>query len=295
MSAFGALFWTFLVTFIFLWVFSMAVAIRPGAKDDELVAGAAQVIGYSLGLFVILRWYAPEASIREFLAMRPTAKALYPLALALGVALSPPLNYAYGRLLDRFPIDDPGGIAEAWAQANGGRRVLLVLLIAVVGPLVEEIVFRGALFLPVRRYAEAGHPLSVGPIFESLRRVASESGPELARNTVKRASAGIDAVMVTTGLFVLVHLRWQQFVAIIPAALLMGALRQRSGSLWPSFLLHVGFNATPFVGDLIAPEATTVPISWAVGGAAIALPLIAAVVVVARGPEATAAREAELS
>ena len=114
MSAFGAFFWTFLVTFVFLWVFSMAVAIRPSAKDDELVAGAAQVIGYSLGLFVILRWYAPEASIREFLAMRPTAKALYPLALALGVALSPPLNYAYGRLLDRFPIDDPGGIAEAF-------------------------------------------------------------------------------------------------------------------------------------------------------------------------------------
>lgn len=294
MSAFGAFWWTFAITLSFLWLLSLAGAIRPAALEDERAQVAAQAIGYALGLFAILRVYAPEASIRQFLALRPTATALYPLSLGLGLSLALPLSWVFERILSRFPLDQPSSFADTWAQAGGARRALLLVLIAGVGPFVEEVLFRGALFLPVRRYAEEGHPLSLRPTLDSLRRAASDS-PELQRQSEPRASAGLDAVMVTTGLFVLVHMRWQQFLAILPAALVMGLLRQRSGSLWPSFLLHVGFNAMPFVADLIIPDAVSIPISWVIGGAVSSSVLLLLALRALATPAAAAAREAELS
>ena len=61
---------------------------RTASRDDLTKLFACQLAAYLLGTFLILRVHAPQAKIREFLALRGTHLAFYPLALALSSRLT---------------------------------------------------------------------------------------------------------------------------------------------------------------------------------------------------------------
>jgi membrane protease YdiL (CAAX protease family) len=56
-------------------------------------------------------------------------------------------------------------------------------------------------------------------------------------------------IFILSLLFSMVHILWQNALPILPLALCLGGLRQLSGSIWPSFLLHAAFNSVGFVAD----------------------------------------------
>lgn len=236
MSFAAALGWTAGTTFLFLWLGNLTALLRPGAERDLVNGVACQALAYLVGIFLILRVHAPEASIRELLGFRGTHPAFYPLAIALGVALEAPVNRVYQVIDARWPTSakQEEALLEILAGAGTAERILIGLAIVAVGPLIEEMFFRGAIFSPMRRRH--------GPL----------------------------AVAALTGaLFAVAHVQWQVFVPIGIVGVVLGFVRATSGSLWPALLLHATFNAPPFIAMLERTKDGTVraddePISLAV-------------------------------
>lgn len=203
--------WVTGVTLLFLSLVSLAVSLRESAWRDVFGQLVCQVAAYSAGLFAILRFYGPEASIRQFLAVRRTHPGFYPVALLLGVALALPANAVF-ELVHRISPDLGSGsdVATLFAEAGTGSKALMGLAIVVLGPVIEEVLFRGALFGPMMR---AHHVLVV--------------------------------VFGTGAYFALVHLDLHAFLPILLVGSALGYVRARSGSLGPPIVMHAAFNAVP--------------------------------------------------
>jgi membrane protease YdiL (CAAX protease family) len=205
MTALVATGWALGITFLF---FVLAVAV---AKEDLVSAIACQAIAYLVGLFFILRVHAPQAGIRDFLGMRPTHPLFYPLAILLGVALEVPTDALYGAVERWTGKVAEDGITEVFRSAGAPKRAAIALVVILFGPMLEEVLFRGALFRPM---------LKVHPAWM--------------------------VIVVTATLFALAHPAVQMYLPIALVGLVLGVIRRASGSLVPSMLVHATFNAIPF-------------------------------------------------
>lgn len=150
------------------------------------------------------------------------------LAAALTLVLSP--SSVWRPALGSFTVAQLAGIAGAWGVVVGGFGLVAEYVVEptaeeVIGALagwvlVEELLFRGALFDLIDRVVPPGR---------------------------------LDwAVAGTTVLFAVSHLQYHAFdvsesaaqVAwVVPTGLLFGYVRRRSGNIWPSVGLHSLANA----------------------------------------------------
>jgi uncharacterized protein len=260
MTVFAALGWAFGVTFVLILLQAILIKLKPGSDDDIVRDGFCQVVAYLGGLFLILRVHAPDASIRDFVGLRPTHPLLYPAGLVLGASLWLPADALLTLIEKRWPLSGGGRVAEQVAHASTPRLIMMVAMMAVIGPLVEEALFRGALFRGLRRTHTAGL-----------------------------------AIVVTATLFGMVHGAWQIFVPIAIVGLALGVARSASGSSIPGALSHVAFNGMTcalLVATKGREESVHVPdalvwVSLAVAAAmTLAFPFIGA-----RSAKAAAARE----
>ena len=99
---------------------------------------------------------------------------------------------------------------------------VVAVFAVILGPLFEELVFRGFL----------------QPLFQ-------------------QAGGKWRGLIVTSALFSLLHgaqneWLWQYFVLLFFAGLAFGIVRQRSGSTAAAFLLHMGFNLTPLTSSILS-------------------------------------------
>lgn len=245
MSYVGAALWACAMTAVFLFGLVLVVSIRPAAQSDLVTKFGCQVIATLLALFLILRLYAPERSIRDFLGIRSTHVGFYPLALLLGVAVQVPANALYDLITRRFPTvtehDD-----SLFEDLSKGRlsRVVAIVVLAVAGPFVEEVFFRGALFRPLRKRYDA---------------------------------AGV--VLATSVYFAASHLEWQMIAPIAIVGLSLGVLRSASGSLVPSFLMHGAFNGVTLYslltrGPSEGADTSPIPLKISIAGSAVTLVLL---------------------
>lgn len=287
MSIPGAVGWTVGVTALFLFLlglissFRMEPALdgagfRAAPKLDVIGSFACQAAAYLLGLFGVLQVHAPRASIRQFLGVRGTHVAFYPLAVALGFALEGPIAALYTAIEARWPsgIDD-AELVRVFVDASAPERVALGLIFIVLGPALEEIFFRGALARPLRWTHRA-------PIM----------------------------IAITAALFAVAHVGWQKFLPIGIFGVVLGVLRVASGSLLPSILLHGTYNAiqcfmllsagavddAPSAAGAALPDAAASPVWLVAVSSASALVLTALACVLGRRAEGAArAREKDLS
>jgi membrane protease YdiL (CAAX protease family) len=234
MSLAHAVLWVTGITMVFWSLGSLAVTLRQSAQHDLFIGFVCQIAAYSLGLFLLLRLYGPDASIRHFLALRPTHLGFYPLGLLLGLALVLPTNLLFELSNRLFPqIERSIDVAQMFADGGTRGRVLMGFAIVAGGPIIEEVLFRGALF---------------GPLLRSYR-------PALA-------------ILGTSVTFALVHVDLHAMVPILVVGVALGYLRARSGSLFPVVLMHAAFNAVPlatmiWAGPPMAEEAG--PLPWVPG------------------------------
>jgi len=108
-------------------------------------------------------------------------------------------------------------IKQLGAQASPMLRIPLALLVVTVGPLVEELLFRGVLLSAAMRYVPAG-----------------------------------TATVITALLFACVHLPdlgflWYALPNLLMLGLVLAWLRIQSGSIWPAVLAHAVNNALAVV------------------------------------------------
>lgn len=261
MSPFAALLWTAGATLAFLWFYALTVALREAAADDAVSRFGCQLVAYLGALFGVLRLYAPNVGIRQFLGLRRTQLGFYPLAVALGLAATIPINSLYTFIERRVPGPDLGdSVLDLFRDAGLAKQLVLGAVFVVLGPLLEEVLFRGAIQKPLsRRLALPGALVLIGVLF------------------------GI------------AHVDERLFVPIGLVGALLAYLRHASGSLWPPVLAHMAFNAVPFASTLALarsgeegePDVST-PVL--LGATAATLGLLALATVLAKTERASRAR-----
>ena len=99
--------------------------------------------------------------------------------------------------------------------ADGAGIALLIVVVAAGAPIVEEIVYRGLL----------------------QRSLAARVG-------------GPSAILLVSGLFALIHLRWVELPGLFAAGLLFGLCLHRTGRLGTAILAHAAFNLTGLIAVL---------------------------------------------
>jgi uncharacterized protein len=174
--------------------------------------GGCMAAIYLLGLFCILRVHAPEASIRQYVAFRKTHVLFFLAAPLMAVTVNAFDGVVYGFIARRFPTGHEGVTEGLILDAAPVSRAALFAIIVVVGPIVEELIFRGA-------------------IVQGLR---------------KTTTLPVVAV-VSAAVFALAHLEWQKFLPVMLCGGALVILRLASGSLVPGLLMHVTYNAVEFV------------------------------------------------
>lgn len=263
LTFFGAAVWSIGATALFQLVLLLAFALKPKADFDIVAGVACQAAAYLLALFLFVRIYEPETRLGEVVAARRADFSLCALAVALGVALQFPVS-ALGALVAKLW---PYSSSELLARAQHlealtlGKQIAVVVSVCLVGPLVEELFFRGALYRGLRR-----------------------------RHTAGMATIGVAAF------FAAAHQDGRVFLPILVVGLAMTQLRALSGSLLPALLLHVAFNAAsilPTLGEPIEPEAlvSSIPVGVTlVGTLASAVLWVGSLEMARRNPRALATR-----
>ena len=219
MPPFFAVGWTVGATLLFLFLAALTISARPAAAVDLVSQVACQAGAYLLVVFGILRVHAPDAEVRPFLALRRTSFAFYALALLLGAALVVPAAALSDAITHRFPPPpSEDSIFAIFQSVSLPRKLMMGGAACVVGPMLEELLFRGALFKPLRK---------------SYRGLAAP------------------AILSTALLFAMVHMEWQRAIHIGLIGLALGYVRQVSGSIVPSMLVHIVFNTIPLVAAAV--------------------------------------------
>ncbi len=130
-------------------------AARPGAADDLINVGACQALAVLTVIFVILRVYAPDGSVRAVLGIRPLAGWQLVLSAGLGVGLYPSLSILDQAILARFPYgpDELAQLEKLATLHSVPHRMVFIAIAFGVLPLTREVFFRGILFEQVARAA----------------------------------------------------------------------------------------------------------------------------------------------
>jgi membrane protease YdiL (CAAX protease family) len=164
-------------------------------------------IAVYLVLLAIVLWIAPR---RELLALRRPAS--WPRAFGLAVASYVAIFVGAGLLLVGLDAGDEQGLTpDEWDSSRAGAYAANFVSVALVGPVVEELLYRGAGMSLLARYGS------------------------------------FVAVAVTSLGFGLGH----GLLLALPALVLFGVvtalLRLRTQSVYPCMLVHCAFNATALI------------------------------------------------
>jgi uncharacterized protein len=194
-----------------------------GADHLDVVSGVlCEAAAFTATLFLVVRVHDRERPLSQALALRPTRFSLCALAAAIGIGSQAPFNLIGELIEKRFPpsAEDLASQAEVFAAPTPLRKFALVLAVGIVGPIVEELFFRGGLYRGIRRaHGSAISVLGVALLF---------------------AAVHIGSFAVPLFLF-----------PVFLVGLMLGHVRAVSGSLWPSFILHAAFNTTSAVASLL--------------------------------------------
>jgi membrane protease YdiL (CAAX protease family) len=152
----------------------------------------------------------PLRTYRQWFSSRDVLIGV-PLGIFSQLVLVNLVNWPLSRLFpDTFSFDDVSQRArDIVSTAPGAWLVLLVLLVAVGAPIVEEIVYRGCL-----------------------------------QTQFVSAAGAVIGVVVTAVIFAAIHLSPVEFPALFVFALLLGFVRQKTGTLGLPIVTHFAFNAT---------------------------------------------------
>ncbi len=229
MTLFRAAVWAFAANLLHMLLIGITVSIHSSAGDDIISAVICQGIAYLLILFFILRVHAPEMSIREFIGFRKTHWGFFPLALVLSVAAQTPINTLYELILKRFPIppEAMNQLSVQFATSTMPKKIFIATSIVLLGPIIEELIFRGALFKGLKQKQ---------PFFQVL--------------------------LITSLLFAVAHPQAQIYIPITLVGLCLAFLRWFSGSIMPSIVFHIGFNALPLLAMFFNKPEESATINW---------------------------------
>jgi sodium transport system permease protein len=201
--------------FLFAGALAMMWYAQPLLPADDLIRAAVTVqFALLLAPCLLLAWWLRVHPVHTFRLRLPHPSALL---LALPVGLTVPIaNSALQRALFDDTIE-PGAfkeLGERFEEAiSSNSPLLLVLVLAVLPTVVEELFFRGFVL--------------------SALRGAFRGRAALAR-----------ALFVTALLFALFHIYPEKWLATGTVGLILAVIAVRTGSIWPCMLVHALNNGS---------------------------------------------------
>lgn len=249
LSFVAAALWTLLVALLAGLAGYVLESAHPGAKYDLVTMTACKMLSYSVVFFVILRVHAPEASIRQVLALRRPPVSLALLGAFVGAGLAPIADWASTRISSRFPQsqEDAQTIERLLGTDTTGKKIALVVALVFLMPAFDELFFRGALFTPLKKGRRA--------------------------EAVVLATAAYDVLMGAPAP--------AQLVWLLPTVLAFAWIRAVTGSVLPALFARVAFFALQVVPLVIRGEPKFSGV-MALGGAAAAVLSLAAIAAIGR-------------
>lgn len=199
---------------------ALVASLELDAPAESLASASvtAAVLGVAVGLLI---WGRPERVAAAGLRPAPPREVL--MAVAIAFPLLPALGGL--SLVVRTALGQPPENPQIELLFPEGLSIaagaVMVALVTFVVPFVEEMVFRGVLLDAVRE--------RIGPV---------------------------GAVLVTSGLFGLMHVEPSIVVATTLLGGVLGVLRLRSDSIWPSVALHAANNGLAVVAILVGEGMT---------------------------------------
>lgn len=153
---------------------------------------------------------ARGADTRAFLALQRPAS--WPSALGWAAATYAAIMAGVSALLYALGAADEQGLApESWDPARARQYAVNAIVIVLIGPVVEELLYRGAGISIFGRFGSA------------------------------------TALVVTALPFALGHGLLRAMPALLLFGLLIALLRLRTRSIYPPILVHCAFNATGLI------------------------------------------------
>lgn len=208
--------WLGLVTM--LAVFGYASRITGGKPPEDALYRYETAIGgiaIYLVLLAIVLWLGRGRSRTEFFALRRPPSWPRALGLALGAYVA--IFVGAGLILIGLDAGDEQGLTpDDWDAARAGPYAANFLSVALVGPIVEELIYRGAGVALFLRFGSAV------------------------------------AVAVTALGFGLGHGLLLALPALVFFGVVTALLRLRTQSIYPCMLVHCAFNATSLIVAVMA-------------------------------------------
>lgn len=195
-------------------------------SDTVAEAGPAWLAGISVAqwvpFLVVLAMFGRRSGVGKLstdygLSFRPIDLIGLPIGVAAQLLLVP-LLYVPLRSIwpDAFTTEEIEERARnLWDNASGAGAVILIVIVVIGAPLVEELVYRGLL--------------------------QGAFGRRLAQ------WSGWLAVVLVAALFALVHFAPVEYPGLFLVGLVFGACALRTGRLGMSVVTHAAFNATGLV------------------------------------------------
>jgi membrane protease YdiL (CAAX protease family) len=212
-----------------------------------VVALNAVLAGLTVGLFwggvLVARAFGSRAdySLAPLGFSRPRGGVFAGVGIGMAVGVgaliaSVPINAASTFVLDYFGYSTESTVQgpfmrglTSWVEESPGLAVPAIFLVVVIlGPAVEELVFRGGVYNGLYRLG--------GYVSGGLR------GPEGSPRAARGVSFAL-AALASSALFSLLHLEPVLLPSLLILAVGLCALFARTGSLLPSFVAHATFNS----------------------------------------------------
>ena len=206
------------------------------------------LVGLTVGLFwggvLVVRGFGGKAgySLAPLGFSRPRGGVFAGIGVGVAVGVgaviaSLPINAASAFILDRLGYSTERSVQgpfmqglTRWVEQSPTLAVpAIILVVVILGPAVEELVFRGAVFNGLYR-------LLGGYVSKGL------GGPEASTRTSRRVSFAL-AALASSAFFALLHLEPVLLPALLILAVVLCGLFARTGSLLPSFVAHATFNS----------------------------------------------------
>ena len=212
--------WVFAASVVSQYVIGYLLLWTAGAAFLRTVVGTAiyQVISYALSLFIaiFIPWRISKKgrTSREELGLNGlptwTDIGLAPLGFVVTIILAYVMTAIFSLIAPFINLNEAQNIGYSIAM-SAPERIISFLVVVVVAPTVEEIIFRGWLYGKLR--AKLGMVLSI---------------------------------FLTSLIFGLVHLQWNVGINVFAVSIVLCGLRELTGTVYSGIIVHMIKNGVAF-------------------------------------------------
>ena len=201
----------FVVGMILKWVLS------PSDLASPIWSGIYSVISYAIAILLIIlvpanlskKWRTSREEIGLTGSPTWTDIGLSPVAFIASTILAAGL-VALFQIFPWFNAEQAQNLGFS-VYMSGGERVIAFIILVVVAPIVEELIFRGWLYGQLR----------------------------------KRANV-ITSILVTSILFGIMHFQWNVGINVFALSVVLCGLREITGTIYAGILTHMIKNGVAF-------------------------------------------------